>query len=73
MKAPAADKLLEALAELRSLFPDWRMGQLVANLATATGGSDAGAIWDVEDEDLLVAAQRLIERNRGRTTTRAGG
>ena len=27
---------------------------------------DAGAIWDIEDQQLLPAAHRLIERNRGR-------
>jgi hypothetical protein len=47
-------------------FPEWRVGQLVANLVTAAGGMDAGAIWDIEDEQLLAAARRLIERNRGR-------
>jgi hypothetical protein len=24
--------LLEAISELRELFPDWRLGQLIANL-----------------------------------------
>jgi hypothetical protein len=62
-----ADELLEAISELRLLFPDWRMGQLIANLVTAAGGMDASAIWDTEDEKLLSAARRLIERNRGRT------
>jgi hypothetical protein len=66
MNVSTAEELLAALSELRSLFPDWRMGQLVANLVTAAGGMDAGAIWDVEDEQLLAAARRLIERNRGR-------
>lgn len=61
------DKLLEAVSELRILFPDWRMGQLIANLVTAAGGMDAGAIWNMEDEKLLAAARRVIERNRGRT------
>jgi hypothetical protein len=61
------DQLLEAVAELRALFPDWRLGQLVANLVTAAGGTDASAIWDMDDEKLLEAARRLIERNRGRT------
>jgi hypothetical protein len=42
------------------------MGQLVANLVTAAGGMDAGAIWDMEDDKLLEAARRLIELNRGR-------
>jgi hypothetical protein len=62
-----ADELLGAISKLRSLFPDWRMGQLVANLVTAAGGMDAGDIWDMEDEKLLEAARRLIDRNRGRT------
>jgi hypothetical protein len=61
-----ADELVGALSELRTLFPDWRMGQLIANLVMAAGGVDAGAIWDMEDEKLLAAARRLIERNPGR-------
>jgi hypothetical protein len=71
MNNSAADELIEAMSELRELFPDWRMGQLVANLVTAAGGADAGAIWDVEDEALLAAARRLIERNRGRRAVHA--
>lgn len=70
MSVPVAEELIEAMSELRTLFPDWRMGQLVANLVTAAGGTDAGAIWDMEDEQLLAAARRLIERNRGRQTIR---
>ena len=66
MNVSTADELIVALSELRALFPDWRMGQLVANLVMAAGGTDAGAIWDVEDEQLLAAARRLIERNGGR-------
>ena len=71
MSVSAAEELMAALSELRALFPDWRMGQLVANLAMAAGGTDAGAIWDVEDEQLLAAARRLIERNRGRGAAHA--
>ena len=29
--------LLEAIGELRQRYPDWRLGQLIANLATAAG------------------------------------
>ena len=71
MSVSTAEELITALSELRALFPDWRMGQLVANLAMAAGGTDAGAIWDVEDEQLLAAARRLIERNRGRGAAHA--
>ncbi len=66
MNVSTAEELLGALANVRALFPDWRLGQLVANLAMAAGGTDVGAIWDVEDDQLLVAARRLIDRNRGR-------
>ena len=64
MNVSTADKLIAAMSELRDLFPDWRVGQLLANLVTAAGGTDAGAIWNMEDEQLLAAARRLIERNR---------
>jgi hypothetical protein len=66
MNGTTTDELIGAIAELRRLFPHWRMGQLIANLVTAAGGLDPGSIWDVEDEQLLAAAQRLIDRNRGR-------
>lgn len=64
MTNSAGDQLLAAIEELRSLFPDWRMGQLVANLTQAAGRDREGAIWDVEDDELLAAARRLIDRNR---------
>jgi hypothetical protein len=60
------DELFEALGKLSWLFPDWRFGQLVANVATAARGPHAEAIWDSEDDELLVAASRLIESCRDR-------
>jgi hypothetical protein len=69
MNASATEELIAAVIELRSLFPDWRLGQLVANLAQAAGHDGNGGIWEVEDEQILVAARRLIERNRVRHET----
>ena len=37
MSHTTSDALLQAVAQLRALFPDWRFGQLVANLTTAAG------------------------------------
>ena len=45
--------LVAAIAELCRRYPEWRLGQLVANVA---GWADQ-EIWDVEDEQLLAAAQ----------------
>jgi hypothetical protein len=66
MNQITADELVGTIAELRALFPEWRLGQMISNLVTAAGRTEAGAIWDVEDEELLQAARRLIERNRER-------
>ena len=66
MSQTTSDVLLQAVAQLRALFPEFRFGQLVANLTTAAGGQEPGALWDIEDEQLLAAAQRLIARNRDR-------
>ncbi len=72
MKVENTDALLEAVAALRQVFPEWRFGQLVANLLTAAGCQEVESIWDVEDEHLLSAAQRLIANNGDRRTIQAG-
>ncbi len=69
MTNTAGDELVAAIGELRVLFPDWRVGQLVANLALAAGQD--GGLWDVDDGDLLAAARRLIERNAARAAPAA--
>ena len=66
MKSDIREELQSALSELGHLFPDWRYGQLIANVATSARGPDVEAIWDSEDEELLDAARRLIESNRSR-------
>jgi hypothetical protein len=57
-------KLLTALEELSHFHPDWRLGQTMANLAMAAGRTESSGVWDLEDEEALVAAQRLLERHR---------
>jgi hypothetical protein len=55
-------ELLAALAQLRRIHPDWRLGQIVANLATTAGCLDAAGEWDLEDEQALAAARSLIQQ-----------
>jgi hypothetical protein len=49
-------ELFAALAELAQRYPQWRVGQLVANVA---GWADA-ELWDAEDEQLLAAAREHL-------------
>lgn len=54
-------ELLEALAELGREHPTWRLGQTMSNLAMAAGRLDAGGVWDLEDDEALAAARRMLE------------
>jgi DNA-binding transcriptional ArsR family regulator len=55
--------LLDALAQLSRIRPEWRMGQTLANLAMTAGHLEAGAVWDLEDAEALEAANSLIEQH----------
>jgi hypothetical protein len=56
-------ELFSALEELARRYPDWRIGQLVANVA---GWADQN-VWDVEDKELLEAAKSHFEANQANT------
>jgi hypothetical protein len=60
MSALLRRELLDLLAELSALHPNWRFGQLVENVAMWAKGPGAEAIWDVEDEELLQAIKRHL-------------
>lgn len=55
-------ELLEAMAELGRLHPNWRLGQTISNLAMVAGRLDAGGVWDMEDDEALAAAQELLKQ-----------
>jgi hypothetical protein len=60
--APMTEKdredLLSAVAELGRRYPNWRLGQLIANVA---GWADQ-EVWDIEDDQLLAAARSHLEQ-----------
>jgi hypothetical protein len=64
-------ELLEALAELGRAHPNWRLGQTLSNIAMAAGRIDAGGVWDLEDDEALTAARRLL-KCRGETSATTG-
>jgi hypothetical protein len=58
MNSNQRDDLLATVAELCRQYPNWRLGQLIANVA---GWVDQ-EVWDVEDEQLLAAAQSHLQQ-----------
>jgi hypothetical protein len=55
--------LLDVLADLSSRYPEWRFGQLVSNIA---GWADQD-VWDIQDEQLLAAANEHLLSHTKRT------
>ena len=53
-------ELLTTLFELRRAHPDWRFGQMVANIAMAAGRIEACGVWDLEDDEALAAAKDIL-------------
>jgi hypothetical protein len=58
MKNEQRSGLPETIAGLCQRYPNWRLGQLLANVA---GWADQ-EIWDEEDEQLLAAAQLHLQK-----------
>jgi hypothetical protein len=58
MSGPQRADLFAALAQLCQRYPEWRFGQLVANVA---GWADQ-ELWDVEDEQLLEVARLHLKQ-----------
>jgi maltooligosyltrehalose synthase len=56
------DELMDSLAELRRALPSMRLGQLIANMATVSRGAVPGAIWEMEDDELLAAIRWQLQQ-----------
>ena len=54
------NEVLHALEELSEACPEYRLGQMIANLAMLARGDAEGAIWDIEDAELLSAARKHL-------------
>ena len=49
-------RVLEKVAELWRMYPDWRLGQLLANVASWRDTD----VWDMEDDELAEEIERHI-------------
>ena len=53
-------ELLDTLGPVQKAHLSWRFGQLVANVSLFARGPAKSSSYDVEDEDLLRAAQEHL-------------
>jgi hypothetical protein len=68
MLHPERQELLRALDHLSAVFPQWRFGQMMANLAVTAGDATTKSIWEVEDGELLAAIHQQLERRQSPET-----
>lgn len=61
MTNPKREELIPLLGELCAECPDVRFGQLIANMAVVAHGVEPNAVWDMEDDELLVAVRSQLE------------
>jgi hypothetical protein len=62
-------ELLKALADLSEIHPNWRLGQMLANVAMAAGHTESEAVWELQDEEALTAARTMLESTQQRIAT----
>jgi len=59
MTDSARQEILSRLGRLSELAPDFRFGQLIANLAFLAAGPWDQTLWDLEDDRLLDAIRQM--------------
>ena len=64
MTSDSARQVVDVIRQLRQMHPDWRLGQLVANIAMAARGPTGSAVWDVEDAEFVAAAIEHLRFNQ---------
>ncbi|MFO0959546.1 MAG: hypothetical protein U0800_19280 [Isosphaeraceae bacterium] len=60
-------ELLRLIEEMSKGYPEFRLGQLIANLAFWARGDQEGAVWNIEDQELMAAAREQIRNAKQRT------
>ena len=57
---PERQEILKQLALFGELYPNWRFGQMVANICFWARGPTNEAIWDTEDQEFLGALKKHL-------------
>jgi hypothetical protein len=64
ISTPDDSELFSMVKEIRSLYPDWRLGQMVCNVAVWAHEPDKSSVGDIEDGEFIRAARGHIEKRK---------
>ena len=61
------EDVLKAIESMWQEYPEWRLGQILCNLATWSRGSDQGAVWELTNDEIVGAIElHLARKNQER-------
>ena len=55
-------RLADAIAAMSRRYPDWRFGQIVANIASFAHANDSGAVWELTADEFVAAVDAHLAR-----------
>lgn len=59
---PSTEELVEAIRKMKEAYPDWRIGQLIANVAHWKLGPTTESVWDIEDLEFVEAVEEHLSQ-----------
>lgn len=54
-------EVIDAIEKMMARYPDWRIGQLISNVATWARGATSESIWDMENREFVAAVRKHLE------------
>ncbi|HXE55832.1 MAG TPA: hypothetical protein VN541_22600 [Tepidisphaeraceae bacterium] len=74
MSPKQQERLAAVMEGFGRIYPDWRIGQIISNVAFWARGPGSEAAWDIEDEEFLAAAEaHLAQRTASASSAAAPG
>ncbi len=62
-------ELLRLIKGMGERYPEFRLGQLIANLVFWARDDQEGAVWHVEDDELMAAVREQISNAEHRSSS----
>lgn len=57
-------EVVEAIERLWDRYPEWRLGQLITNVAIFSRGEEGkDQVWEVENDEIITVIHRHLESN----------
>ena len=54
--------LMAAFEKIIDAHPDWRIGQMITNVALWARGPEVGGIWDMEDAEFVQTVNQHVDK-----------